>query len=109
MKIGGQPGSYTASLGAELVYQLRGASDKIGWAFRERGHAHSPIDFAALLDFMDRNIHGRLVHRKFQRPFFHTYQNFVPNRRVKKPKTSFKFERPLAITPIRLGVFKSPA
>jgi hypothetical protein len=64
------PGSYAACLGARAVYRLLGAPEKIGWALREGGHAHSPTDFEALLDFMDLHLHRRPVRRDFQRPLF---------------------------------------
>ncbi len=64
------PGTYAACRAARGAYELLGAPDRIGWAFREGGHAHSATDFAALLDFMDRHLHQRTVSRNFQRALF---------------------------------------
>jgi len=64
------PGSYLACLDTQSVYQLLNASDNIGWALREGGHAHSAADFDALLDFMDLHLHKRPPQRNFQRPLF---------------------------------------
>jgi hypothetical protein len=63
-------GTYAAALAARKVYDLVGKSDRIGWAFRERGHAHTPEDYEALLDFMDLHLHNRRVRRDFQRPLY---------------------------------------
>ena len=64
------PGSYAACQAARPVYALLGKPEAIGWAVREGGHAHTPTDYEALLDFMDRCLHGRPVRRDFQRPLF---------------------------------------
>lgn len=64
------PGSYAACQAAHNVYDLLGKSDGIGWAIREGGHAHTPTDYEALLDFMDVHLHKREVRRNFQRPLF---------------------------------------
>jgi hypothetical protein len=64
------PGSYAACQAARLVYERLGEPEAIGWAVREGGHAHTPTDYEALLDFMDRRLHGRPVRRDFQRPLF---------------------------------------
>ena len=63
-------GTYVAARAAREVYELLGHREKIGWAYRERGHAHRPEDYAALLDFMDRQFHDRDVTRNFQRPLY---------------------------------------
>ncbi len=64
------PGSYAACRAARKVYALLGKADAIGWAVREGGHAHTPADFEALLDFMDRHVRGREVRRNFQRELY---------------------------------------
>jgi hypothetical protein len=63
-------GTYAAALAAREVYNLLGRRDGIGWAYREGGHAHTPEDFAALLDFMDLHLHERPIRRDFQRPLY---------------------------------------
>ncbi|NKB69579.1 MAG: hypothetical protein GKR89_21120 [Candidatus Latescibacteria bacterium] len=64
------PGTYAACQGTRPVFDLLGAPDRIGWAFREGGHHHHPADYAALLDFIDRHFHDRPVRRNFQRSLF---------------------------------------
>lgn len=64
------PGTYAAALSAQTVYQMLDSKDAIGWAYRESGHAHMPQDYAALLDFMDRHLHGRQLKRDFQRKLY---------------------------------------
>lgn len=64
------PGTYAACQAARKVYDLLGRPRGIGWAIREGGHAHTPADYEALLDFMDLHLHGRAVRRDFQRPLF---------------------------------------
>jgi hypothetical protein len=63
-------GTYAAALSAQKVYQILGNEDAIGWAYRESGHAHMPEDYTALLDFMDRRLHGRQLKRDFQRRLY---------------------------------------
>ena len=63
-------GTYAAAKAARQVYDLLDAKDAIGWAYRESGHAHSPEDYAALLDLMDRHLHGRQIKRDFQRELY---------------------------------------
>ncbi|MFT5374689.1 MAG: hypothetical protein ACI906_001509 [Candidatus Latescibacterota bacterium] len=69
-KAANPPGSYAACVDAQAVYQLLDAPGKIGWALREGGHGHNPIDFEALLDFMDLHLHKMPLQRDFQRPLF---------------------------------------
>jgi hypothetical protein len=52
------------------VYDLLNSLDAIGWAYREGGHAHTPEDYAALLDFMARRLRGREFKRDFQRRLY---------------------------------------
>jgi hypothetical protein len=63
-------GTYAAALAAQKVYHMLGKKDAIGWAYRESGHAHMPEDYTALLDFMDRHLHGRDLKRDFQRKLY---------------------------------------
>ena len=63
-------GTYAAAQSALKVYDLLGQKDGIGWAYRESGHAHMPEDYTALLDFMDRHLHGRDLKRDFQRKLY---------------------------------------
>ena len=63
-------GTYAAALAAREVFELLGSRDAIGWAYREGGHAHKPEDYAALLDFMDVRLHGRVLQRDFQRALY---------------------------------------
>jgi len=44
-------GTWLTHLAARKVYELVGASDRIGIAFREGGHAHLPQDWTTFLDF----------------------------------------------------------
>lgn len=64
------PGTYAAALAAQKVYGLLERGDAIGWSMREGAHAHTPADFDALLDFMDRHLHGRELRRDFQRKLY---------------------------------------
>ena len=63
-------GTYAAARAAREVFDLLDRPNAIGWAYRERGHAHRPEDYAALLDFMDQHLHGRELQRAFQRPLY---------------------------------------
>jgi hypothetical protein len=64
------PGAYASLQAARPVFELLGVGERIGWSYREGGHAHSPEDFEALLAFMERAFLGRQVPREFQRPLF---------------------------------------
>ena len=63
-------GTYAAALSAQKAYNILNSKDAIGWAYRESGHGHTPEDYAALLDFMDRRLHGRELKRDFQRRLY---------------------------------------
>ena len=63
-------GTYAAAQASRKVYSLLGADSAIGWAFREGGHDHGPVDFLALLDFMDLRLGRGRVRRNFQRPLY---------------------------------------
>ena len=64
------PGSYAACRAAGDAFELLGAPQNLGWSVREGGHSHSPADYEALLDYVDRHFHDREVRRDFQRPLF---------------------------------------
>ena len=70
-------GTYAAARSAQKVYYLLGKPDAIGWAYRESGHAHRPEDYAALLDFMDRHLHGRELKRDFQRNLYPVLEDLL--------------------------------
>jgi hypothetical protein len=50
------PGTYAAAQAAREVFCLLDAEHKLGWAWREGVHSHASDDYAALLDFMDRQF-----------------------------------------------------
>lgn len=60
--------------GAEPVYALYGATNKLGLHYSEHGHAFNASDWAALLDFADWQFHG-------QKPT----QSFAPGSPDQKP------------------------
>ena len=64
------PGSYAACQAALGVYDMLGASRKLGWSVREGAHGHRADDFDVLLDFVDRHFHDRQPVRDFQRQLF---------------------------------------
>ena len=51
-------GSYLSLLAAKEVWKFYGAEDKCACWYREGGHAHGWLDFNALFDFMDTDLHG---------------------------------------------------
>ena len=70
-------GTYSAALAAGEVYDLLGSRENIGWAYRERGHSHTPEDYMALLDFMDRHLRGSRLKRDFQRQLYPELDNLL--------------------------------
>jgi hypothetical protein len=64
------PGTYAALQASRKAWDLLGEPTKIGWSFREGGHAHTLEDYTALLDFMDVHTRGRELRRDFQRALF---------------------------------------
>ena len=54
-------------LGARPVYALLGAEDRLGVNFAQHGHAFTPDDWTALLDFFDTHQRGKPVERTFNR------------------------------------------
>ena len=54
-------------LGARPVYALLGAPDRLGVNFAHHGHAFTPDDWAAMLDFFDRHLRGKPADRSFDR------------------------------------------
>ena len=54
-------------LGARPAYALLGAPDRLGVNFAHHGHAFTPDDWAAMLDFFDRHLRGKPTDRSFDR------------------------------------------
>jgi hypothetical protein len=54
-------------LGAQPAYALFGAQDRIGVNFARHGHAFTPDDWTAMLDFFDKHLRGRSTDRRFDR------------------------------------------
>ena len=54
-------------LGAKPAYALFGAEDKLGVNYAHHGHAFTQEDWAALMDFADKNLRGMKVGRTFDR------------------------------------------
>ena len=58
-------GNQQAHLAAKEVFDFLGAPDKIGIHYRPGGHDQGAEDWAALLDFADKQFFGKSVTRKF--------------------------------------------
>ena len=54
-------------LGAQPAYALFGAEDRIGVNFARHGHAFTPDDWTAMLDFFDKHLRGKPIDRTFDR------------------------------------------
>jgi hypothetical protein len=54
-------------LGARPAYALFGAEDRLGVNFARHGHAFTPDDWTAMLDFFDKHLRGKPVDRTFDR------------------------------------------
>ncbi len=54
-------------LGAKPAYALFGAEDKLGVNYALHGHAFTPEDWTALMDFADKYLRGMKVERAFDR------------------------------------------
>jgi hypothetical protein len=54
-------------LGARPAYALLGAADRLGVNFAHHGHAFTPDDWTAMLDFFDRHLRGKPTDRSFDR------------------------------------------
>ena len=54
-------------LGARPAYALFGAEDRLGVNFARHGHAFTPDDWAAMLDFFDKHRRGKPIDRPFDR------------------------------------------
>jgi endo-1,4-beta-xylanase len=52
-------------LGAKPVYEMLGAADKLGVNFRAGPHGMYAADWAAILDFADREFRGIKADRRF--------------------------------------------
>ncbi len=54
-------------LGARPAYALFGAQDRLGVNFARHGHAFTPEDWTAMLDFFDKHLRGKPTERTFDR------------------------------------------
>jgi hypothetical protein len=54
-------------LGARPAYALLGAEDRLGVNFAPHGHAFTPDDWTAMLDFFDTHQRGKPIDRTFDR------------------------------------------
>ncbi|HEV2687938.1 MAG TPA: hypothetical protein VGV35_05265, partial [Bryobacteraceae bacterium] len=54
-------------LGAQPAYALFGANDRLGVNYAQHGHAFTAEDWAAMMDFFDKNLLGKNVDRVFDR------------------------------------------
>jgi hypothetical protein len=54
-------------LGARPAYALLGAGDRLGVNFAPHGHAFTPDDWTAMLDFFDKHQRGTPIDRTFDR------------------------------------------
>ena len=54
-------------LGARPAYALFGAETRLGVNFAHHGHAFTPDDWTAMLDFFDKHLRGRPINRRFDR------------------------------------------
>ncbi|MEO6006920.1 MAG: hypothetical protein ABIU38_02600 [Vicinamibacteraceae bacterium] len=54
-------------LGARPAYALFGAADRLGVNFAHHGHAFTPDDWTAMLDFFDKHQRGKPIDRTFDR------------------------------------------
>ncbi|RPI51449.1 MAG: hypothetical protein EHM55_18930, partial [Acidobacteria bacterium] len=54
-------------LGARPAYALFGAQDRLGVNFARHGHAFTPEDWTAMLDFFDEHLRGKPTDRTFDR------------------------------------------
>ncbi len=54
-------------LGAQPAFARLGATDRLGVNYAEHGHAFTPDDWTALMDFADLHLRGRKIDRRFDR------------------------------------------
>ena len=54
-------------LGAQPAYALLDAKDRLGVNYAQHGHAFTADDWAAMMDFFDKNLLGKRVDRAFDR------------------------------------------
>lgn len=54
-------------LGAQPAYELFGVKDHLGVNYAQHGHAFTAEDWAAMMDFFDKNLLGKKVDRTFDR------------------------------------------
>jgi hypothetical protein len=58
---------HQSMLGAEPAYDLLGAKNRMGVNYAKHGHAFTPDDWTAMMDFFDKNLMGKKVDRTFDR------------------------------------------
>jgi hypothetical protein len=54
-------------LGAQPAYELLGGKDRLGVNYAQHGHAFTPEDWTAMMDFFDKHLLGKKVERTFDR------------------------------------------
>lgn len=54
-------------LGAQSVYALFGAKDRLGVNYAKHGHAFTAEDWTAMMDFFDKHLRGKKIDRVFDR------------------------------------------
>jgi hypothetical protein len=54
-------------LGTQPIYALLGATDRLGVNYANHGHAFTPDDMKALLDFADKQLRGMKMERQFDK------------------------------------------
>jgi Abhydrolase family len=54
-------------VGAQPVYELMGATDRLGVNYGNHGHAYTAEDATALMDFADKHLRGTPVERRFDK------------------------------------------
>lgn len=63
-------GAQQTHVAAKEAFDFLGAGQKIGIRFRQGKHEHNAEDWAALLDFADKQLYGKTVEGKFDEPAF---------------------------------------
>jgi hypothetical protein len=54
-------------LAAKPAYALFGAADRLGVHYSNHGHAFTPEDWTAMMDFFDKHVRGRKIDATFDR------------------------------------------
>jgi hypothetical protein len=58
---------HQSMIAAEPVYDLLGATGRIGVNYAKHGHAFTEDDWTAMMDFFDKNLLGKKIERTFDR------------------------------------------